>query len=311
MTRVGLVGPPERAEIERLAIRLEERGAEAVFLDARRNPEVILGSGRIEASGENLSGIRSLYVCDLGIPSPFATTAEGRIDVEPSLRALDRSRRHYASWKTLLDHLSRRALVVNPPDTYILHAIKPYETTQYEQAGMPVPFTVSTTDPEALAALTGHGPGEWIAKGMVGGVSHTEALQPPRSREEAAGILEGAAVMAQERIQGDNVRAFVIDGECIGAAEVIPLTGAESDSRRGATRVRRIALPLEAERDALSAARRWGMTFAAVDFMRESATGRFVLLECNSAPFFVNFEARTGIDVSGRLAAHLLGKRSR
>ena len=45
--------------------------------------------------------------------------------------------------------------------------------------------------------------------------------------------------------------------------------------------------------------------FAAVDMMQESAAGRHVLLECNSAPFFVNFERATGLDISSRLATYL------
>jgi glutathione synthase/RimK-type ligase-like ATP-grasp enzyme len=113
----------------------------------------------------------------------------------------------------------------------------------------------------------------------------------------------------QERIERDNVRAFVLGDRVIGAAEVVPLTPSEVDSRRGDSRVWRIALPEETARTAVAAARRWGMPFSAVDFMRESATGRFVLLKCNLAPFFVNFEAWTGLDISGKRADHLVERR--
>jgi hypothetical protein len=50
------------------------------------------------------------------------------------------------------------------------------------------------------------------------------------------------------------------------------------------------------------------MTFSAVDFMREARSGRYLMLEANSAPFFVTFEARAGLDISGRLADYLLGR---
>jgi glutathione synthase/RimK-type ligase-like ATP-grasp enzyme len=309
LIRVGLVGPPERAEIERLAIRLEERGGEAVVLDPRRDPRIELGAGRASACGENLAGIRSVYVADLGVPSPVAAAPGGGVDVAASLAALDASRRRLAAWKALLDRLARVCLVVNPPATHLLHALKPYEIAVYAAAGLPAPATVATTDPRALAELPGAASSAYVRKGMVGGYGHTEALPRPGSAAEAARLLEGTPLMAQERIEGDNVRAFVVGAECVGAAEVIPVDGREVDSRRGETRVRRIEPPPEAARDAVAAAGRWGMSFAAVDFMRDTRTGRFVLLECNSAPFFVAFEARTGIDVSGRLATHLLAKR--
>jgi glutathione synthase/RimK-type ligase-like ATP-grasp enzyme len=117
--------------------------------------------------------------------------------------------------------------------------------------------------------------------------------------------------MVQERIQGDNVRAFVIGKTCVTAAEIVPKEGAEVDSRRGLSRLTRVELPASAAENAVAAAARWGMTFGAVDFMRDAATGAYYVLECNSAPFFVNFEATSGVDISGMLATHLLSRRPR
>jgi len=115
--------------------------------------------------------------------------------------------------------------------------------------------------------------------------------------------------MIQERINGDNLRAFVLDGEMIGAAEVITRGGSETDSRRGDIRVRRVDLPEEASKAAVAAARRWGMVFAAIDFMVDARTGRHYILECNSAPFFVNFERATGLPITARLAEYLARRR--
>ena len=115
----------------------------------------------------------------------------------------------------------------------------------------------------------------------------------------------------QELVEGDNARAFVLGGAVVGAALFISTAGGEVDSRRGETRVRRIELPPDAAAVAVRVAERWGMEFAAVDFMHEAATGRWLVLECNSAPHFVNFEITTGIDVSGKLASHLARERRR
>jgi ribosomal protein S6--L-glutamate ligase len=171
--------------------------------------------------------------------------------------------------------------------------------------GVTVPLTISTSDPAAVRSLPAPGRG-WIVKGMSGGYSHTEAVDGPVGDETARRLADLGCVMLQERIEGDNVRAFVIGGRVIGAAEIIPTAGSEIDSRRGDTRMRALELPVAVQEFAVATARRWGMAFAAVDFMREAGTERFVVLECNSAPFFVTFESRTGLDVSGPLANHLL-----
>jgi glutathione synthase/RimK-type ligase-like ATP-grasp enzyme len=310
LIRVALIGPPQRSEIERLAIRLEERGAEAIVLDARSDPEVVLGEKDLQACGESLSGIRGVYVCDLAITPPVVADAGGAIDLPASLAMLDRSRRRLSAWNTLLTRLQRLgANVVNPPETHALHVLKPYETMVYERSGAAVPVTVATNQTAALMDLPGGVTSGWITKGMAGGYFHTETFDPPKTTEEAARFLDGMPRMVQERIQGDNVRAFVVGGRCIVAGEIAPRLGAEVDSRRGETRLKRIEIPKEAEEAAIAAAARWGMPFAAVDFMRDATTGRFVILECNSAPFFVTFEAMTGVDISGALATLLVGRR--
>jgi glutathione synthase/RimK-type ligase-like ATP-grasp enzyme len=73
--------------------------------------------------------------------------------------------------------------------------------------------------------------------------------------------------------------------------------------------VRRVDLPTEAAATAVTAARHWGLTFAAVDFMIDAASGRHLLLECNSAPFFVNFEKQTGLPITAELAGFLVRPR--
>ncbi len=309
MIRVGLIGPADREELIRLSIRLEERSAEAVILDSRRNPEIRLTPDSESAYGVDLSELSAFYVADLGLPSPVVRGEKGELDLEASAEALVHSRRHLAVWNALLARLATRCPVVNPHQTHDLHAVKPWEVTAYIQKGLPVPVTVATSDPGALMEMPEDPPDGWIRKGMVGGYDYTEEYAPPGSIDEAEELLRLGPAMVQERIMGENLRAFVLDGEMIGAAEIISRAGDETDSRRGDLRVRRVELPDEASRAAVAAAERWGMIFAAVDFMVEARTGRHVILECNSAPFFVNFERATGLPITSRLAEYLARRR--
>lgn len=301
--RACLIGPPEREELQRLEMRLEERGVEALVLDPRGDPGIELGPGHEVARGVDLGRFSAFYVADLGLGSAGGEETDGG-------RRLRASQRRLVLWNTLLGRLALRTRVINPPHTWDLHGLKPFEMAVYEGLDLPAPRTLATDDPERLLSLPADVPG-WITKGLVGGYGYTEAFVPPRSREEALAALADGPRLVQQRIEGDNVRAFVAGGEVLGAAEILPSDPGEVDSRRDTARLRRITLPEEARRAALAATQRFGIPFSAVDFMREAGSGRFWLLECNSAPFFVEFERRTGIDVSSALADLLTGRRDR
>jgi len=314
---VGLIGPADRPELQRLAIRLEERGGAAIFVDPRRDSSIVMSRDRLSACGEEISGASALYVADLGMRSVTSSdsassgsASAGDADSADAAPSVQRSMRHLAAWNALFDRFAHKGgLVVNPPVAQELHALKPREILAYAPKGIPAPRTVATSDPLVLARLGDDRRTAWVIKGMVGGYAHTERFEPPSSLDDAQRLLGAGPVQLQELIEGDNVRAFVLAGEMIGAARFIPLDGTEIDSRRGKARIQSHDLPEEAARHAVAAAGLWGMSFAAIDFMRDERTGRYVVLECNSAPFFVGFEASTGVEISGRLANHLLGIR--
>ena len=91
MTRVGLIGRPDRPESIRLAIRLEERGAEGVVLDSHRDPRIRIGVGEASACGVDLIGFNALYVSDLGIRAPWVKGEDGTCDrsaTEAAFRAV-------------------------------------------------------------------------------------------------------------------------------------------------------------------------------------------------------------------------------
>lgn len=290
--RVLLVGAREREEIERLELRLEERGAQALVCDPRQ-AELRLDSGGEWIDGVDLARVRAAYVADLGLP---ATVDGAGVWSEEALRA---SQTHLVLWETLLERLAARGRVVNPPRTWDLHGLKPFECRAYARADLPAPRTRAATRVEDLAAL-GASDGGWITKGLVGGYGYTEAFDP-----EQPAPVEGARLV-QQRVSGENVRAYVAGGRVVGAGRLV--SSDEHDSRRGTRRVRRVDLPAPAERTALSAVALWGMEFAAVDLMLDDE-GRWWLLECNSAPFFVEFERLTGVPVSGALADLLVERK--
>jgi glutathione synthase/RimK-type ligase-like ATP-grasp enzyme len=145
-----------------------------------------------------------------------------------------------------------------------------------------------------------------VRKDLVGGSGYTEIFEPPADAAAARAVLKDSAVMVQERIEGDAVRAFVVGERMLVAAEVLTQNFGEVDSRRGNARVRRMELPGKVAEASVAVTRHWGMHFAGVDWMRANGGREWVLLECNSSPFFVELERRTGVDISSNLADLLL-----
>ncbi|MCE9592908.1 MAG: hypothetical protein K8S98_01840 [Planctomycetes bacterium] len=305
MIRVGLIGSPEREEIQRLELRLEERGAEGVIFDVRNDPAIRMTSSGDELMGRDLRGFTAFYVSDLALKPIGARGADGTLDRERGPEVLRASQRHLAAWTALLARVSRRAKVANAPRTWDLHGEKPFESASLRRLGVLSPATLATNDAARLVAPELAGPDGWIKKGLVGGYGYTSRFTPAADAAAARALLDGSAAMIQERVVGVNVRIFVVAGKAVGAAEIHTGSGNEVDSRRNPSRVRRITAPDAAQRTAETVAQHWGMTFAAVDFMRDEKSSAWSVLECNSAPFFVEFERQTGIAVSSSLADHL------
>lgn len=311
MTRVALIGPSDREEVQRLALRLEERDAEPLLVDTRRPAAIEVGPEGESACGVSFEGVSGVYVADLGLPRPRVADAQGVIDIEGSREALAHSQATWASWRLLLERLARRAAVVNPPASYDVHGLKPFEIAEYLGRGWRAPDTLATDDAAALLALDERGARHGrVRKDLVGGYGFTERSAAPANLDEARERIGAAALMAQERVEGDAVRAFVLAGRVLVSAQILPQDYGEIDSRRGSSRVRRIELDGELCEISKAVAEHWKMSFAGVDWMC-GADGEWVLLECNSAPFFVEFERRTGADIGSALADHLLRRARR
>src|SRR6185436_18136935 len=150
MSRVALIGPADREEVQRLALRLEERSAEPIIVDTRKPAAIRVEGAHEEACGVSLAGVSAVYVGDLGLPSPRVVDPEGKVVAAASRAALARSQATWSAWLALLARVARHAAVVNPPASYDVHGLKPFEIASYQARGWRVPSTFSTDDPAAL-----------------------------------------------------------------------------------------------------------------------------------------------------------------
>ena len=131
------------------------------------------------------------------------------------------------------------------------------------------------------------------------------------NQNAAQSVLEAfnglrARVIVQEFIReanGADIRAFVVDGEVVGAMKRQGKEGEfRSNLHRGGSAMQ-IVLTDEEKETAIKAAAAVGLGVAGVD-MLQSTRGPLVL-EVNSSPGLEGIERATGVDVAGKIIAYI------
>lgn len=176
--------------------------------------------------------------------------------------------------------------------------------------GMPnTVFTDYMRDSDQLVHVLGEPP--WIIKLLEGtqglGVVLVENKGAAESVIEAFHKLK-ARIIVQEFIQeasGTDVRAFVVNGEVVGAMKRTANNGFRSNLHRGGS-AEVIRLTPEEELTAISAARALELDIAGVDIL-QSARGPLVM-EVNSSPGLEGIEAATGVDIADKIIRFIIEK---
>ncbi|MDP2710933.1 MAG: ATP-grasp domain-containing protein [Solirubrobacteraceae bacterium] len=308
----GIIGPAHDPQVRRVARRLRELDATGpVVLDLSRFP----GSGRASlvdgvpaCPGVDVGAVGCWYLRSMPLALPFQPLRE--VDPHGSATALlDAARRAFAAGRerrsflaSFVAGLARAgATLVNAPAAAAQHFLKLEQLELLRAAGVPLPRTLATNDPEAVADLAASLDGALVYKPLAGGglcrrVTDDD-LRPQRLRALAA-----APVLFQEEIPGRNIRVYVVGGRIAASYEI---ASDELDYRGAETSVR-TAEPSDAERAAcIAAAAACGMTFTGID-VRRRPDGSFALLECNPSPMFAAIERRTGGAPVTEMLANLL-----
>jgi glutathione synthase/RimK-type ligase-like ATP-grasp enzyme len=172
---------------------------------------------------------------------------------------------------------------------------KPFQIAHLAAAGLPVPETLWTNDPDAVRRFAA---GRRVVFKPVSGGAATRELRDEDLVPERLARLAAAPVTFQELLPGEDLRLFVLDGRLVAAYRIV--TGA-LDYRQNEDAIEAFAAPPELERLALVAAGALGLRFTGIDF-KLGSDGRPRLLECNPSPMFRGFDQRAGTDLLGALA---------
>lgn len=181
---------------------------------------------------------------------------------------------------------------------------KPYQLLLIAGAGLRVPPTLVTTDPDAARAfVTEHG--EVVYKSTSGIRSIVRRLRPDDMPRLA--LVRHCPTQFQAFIPGRNVRVHVV-GEQLFATRV----HSEAVDYRYANRegvgveMEPAQLPTDVASACLRISRELGLLHAGID-LKETPAGEWYCFEVNPCPGFIYYERNTGQPISLALAELLHG----
>jgi glutathione synthase/RimK-type ligase-like ATP-grasp enzyme len=306
--RFAILGSAADGQCIGVAQAFARRGAQAIIIegDALHRGEACTFDGSHHIyRGELLDDIGGWYVRRILSPLPPAFEIDDRHHLfDDWLTDYMHRRERFGfllSW--LLAERARGVPMLNPPEQSCGVQMKAFQLAAARAAGLDVPETIITNDPDAVRAFYGE-VGHVVYKPSMGG----DLCRPLDG--DALQRLEAIArhpVTFQERIEGTSIRATVVGRRVVSCVEIpTPSLDYRGDPgyREGGQRYVDAELPKDVEARLFDLLDRVGLSFAGVDFIRSG--DRHVFLEANSSPVYLDIEKKMGHPISDAIAAWIL-----
>jgi glutathione synthase/RimK-type ligase-like ATP-grasp enzyme len=280
------------------AIAVRDRiGTGATILDTHKFPEQLrmsLGDrpDEIVIGGERVRPT-AVYVRDYGLNPMMSEEEIGGPNWRRGFIAL---RERSEMVHSLVYRWEQLGIPVYNPPTGREKITKPYQIGLLAAAGLPVPETRWTNDPDEVRRFA---EGRRIAYKPVAGGGATKELEPKDF--ERLDRLAAAPVCFQELLPGQDVRVYVIDGRIACGIRIV--TDA-IDFRQNEKALEEFPVDDELRDICIRACQTLGLRFTGMD-LKGAVDGKLRILELNPSPMFLGFDARAGTDILGALAAAL------
>lgn len=306
-----LFGIPSETPLAMVAALLTAQGETPVVINQR---EVHHNRIRLHADGERQGGElrtrgRNLDLAEIDAVylRPMDDRRLPELAGEPAESEL---RRRVMAFHELFIQWTEAApvTIINRYSRMGSNSSKPYQAQLIARAGLAVPETLVTNDPDAVLAFREQH-GELIFKSISGERSIVRKLS-----DDDLGRLErirNCPVQFQAWVPGQDIRVHTIGGRCFATA--ISSTGVDyryAGQRDGApAELAPTTLPDEIAERCLALTDQLGLEFAGID-LRRDPDGRYVCFEVNPSPAFSYYESHTGQPIAAAVAAHLLAGRA-
>jgi glutathione synthase/RimK-type ligase-like ATP-grasp enzyme len=301
---VGVLGRASDPHATAVVRAVADRGADVRLVDTADPAFARWGwrDGRLHDHDGAEVRLDAVYVRSVATPLPRHDHDEvTAADQDRWLAAAERRRRTQVHARGVHAGLEAGGtFVVNSVEATWLHRSKPAADLRLRAAGVPSPRCLVTDDPAAVRRFVAS-VGDVVRKPIAGGGACV-AVDPDAISDDDLAGLATAPTLFQERVRGEDLRIYVLDGEVVAAAHIHTTA---LDYRGNEDEV--VALAADAELTALCrrVAEVLGLTFTGIDVKRGPG-GELTVLDANPSPMFLGIQKLTGQPIVDRLAARLV-----
>ncbi|EDM79249.1 hypothetical protein PPSIR1_03893 [Plesiocystis pacifica SIR-1] len=309
-TSIVVVGSPDDLHVQSVTEGLRARGHEPYVFDTQRFPEemtVSLGEqgASIFVDGQQIARPAAVYLRSLyQSPGAYGVDADKAMQDNWRRTLLAFRERSTLMSAVLLRWEEAGTAVYNSPRASA-NITKPFQLALLRDAGLPVPRSLWTNDPEAVRRFHAE-VGDCIYKPVAGG-ARTRKLEAKDLEADRIERLSAAPVCFQELLTGDDVRVYVIDDQVICALRIVT---DEIDFRQAEERIEAIEISDEVKDQCVRAAKLVGLRYTGMD-IKAGADGNYRVLELNASAMFRGFEGRANVDICGPLCDALIAQTKR
>lgn len=301
---IVLAGGSEDPHIEAVADQLRTKGQDPVCFDPKTFPEetpLSLGNSpeHIQLQGNALPRPAAVYIRSLSLhPLSYEVDVEEEMEAnwQTTLIAFREREEMLRSLFLRWEHLN--VPLYNPVS--INNVIrKPYQLSVLDSAGLPVPDTLWTNDPEEVRDFAGKH--DVIYKPIRGGAS-TKQLSDDDLSDERLQFLANSPVTFQQLLPGRDIRVYVLDGKVIGSFHIHT---DDLDYRQNEEDIEQISLDEKIRDRCRKTASVLNLRFTGID-LKEDSNGTLRVLEANPSPMFLGFDRSTNSTMLEQLSDTLL-----
>ncbi|MGV3526086.1 MAG: ATP-grasp domain-containing protein [Candidatus Sericytochromatia bacterium] len=306
--QIGLIGTPEDGRIQGLRRFLEDQDAEVIFVDSHsfQNQEAwCFDAQGYHHRGRSLEDVKAWYMATYPPALPSAWT-----DYDSHFLYSDwyvdymHKREHRTFFLSWLLSLSRRGIpMINPPEHAVGIQLKPLELQIARQVGLEIPATLISNAPEQIRAFTQNHSTVYKPLAGYGTCRPFGELEHQHLERVCA-----SPVIFQERIVGTAVRVTAVDGQLVSCVRIPSESLDYRDNaayESGQQVYEPTELPSEIAQRCQHYLREAGLLLAGIDLIA-TPDGRYVFLEANSSPMYLEIERRTRHPITFEICTALL-----
>lgn len=304
---VVLIGYGDIPEFEYLTEEIEDSGGETIIWDLKQWPGETPVTYEIGTDEQTVESVFSFDSVD-GIflyRNYLFKPLEGRFHEKFQNQDIRQAYVQLKEWRSIFDSFlpkaeAEGANVIAPPRMWHWHFSKPAQLKRFRKAGVPVPPTVFTNEPETVRDFVDEH--QEVVYKPITYSADPQRIESDDLDEQSLEKLAAAPVQFQAYAPGDDVRVYTLEEEVIGASKFRTEGWSFRDSKvLGAEEVDLDPRVVEQiERVAEDAP----VSFSAVDIRLDG--DEFNVLESAPHPRFSFHEAFGSVNVSTELAQYLM-----